>query len=97
MQAPGEGVITMQNSVEKASDSRDSLAPCHRQKFFSARHLYDALFAFVVSQINATVSESGGAAWNQTLSSKKKKLLPFVGVLDIFGFEFFDQNSLEFE
>ena len=24
----GEGVITMQNSVEKASDSRDSLAPC---------------------------------------------------------------------
>lgn len=86
MQAPGEGVITMQNSVDKAMDSRDSLA----------RHLYDALFSFVVSQINATVSESKGAAWNQSLAgSKKVKLLPFVGVLDIFGFEFFDQNSLE--
>ncbi|CAK9000645.1 Myosin-6 (AtMYA2) [Durusdinium trenchii] len=84
MQAPGEGVITMTNSVEKAIDSRDSLA----------RHLYDALFTFVVSQINATVSESGGAAWSQTVGGRSK-LLPFVGVLDIFGFEFFEQNSLE--
>ncbi|CAJ1444780.1 unnamed protein product [Effrenium voratum] len=81
MQAPGEGVITMPNTVEKAADSRDSLA----------RHLYDALFTFVVARINATVSETGGAAW----SKAKSKLLPFVGVLDIFGFEFFEQNSLE--
>ncbi|CAE8597221.1 unnamed protein product [Polarella glacialis] len=75
MQAPGEGVISMPNPVDKALDSRDSLA----------RHLYGAIFSFVVSRINTAVSNrSGGRA-----------SLAFVGVLDIFGFEFFANNSLE--
>merc|ERR1712070_1043902 len=42
------------------------------------------MFAFVVDQVNATVKAQ------VTVNS-----LPFVGVLDIFGFEFFKLNSFE--
>mmetsp|Transcript_174927 Transcript_174927/g.555363 ORF Transcript_174927/g.555363 Transcript_174927/m.555363 type:complete len:1153 (+) Transcript_174927:130-3588(+) len=77
MQAPGESVISMPVTVVKAAESRDALA----------RHLYGAVFAFVVERVNDTISSARGRANGDAL--------PFVGVLDIFGFEFFTRNSLE--
>eukprot|EP01041_Mallomonas_annulata_P009509 gene9509-19762_t len=49
-----------------------------------AKLVYDLLFKWTVSQVNATLSAnvSGESA-------------SFIGVLDIFGFEFFDKNSFE--
>ena len=49
-----------------------------------AKHVYSRLFDWLVAQINASVRASG-----QTVSTK------FVGILDIFGFEIFQTNSLE--
>lgn len=48
-----------------------------------AKALYGALFDWVVNTVN------------QQLVSKAQKIAGFIGVLDIFGFEMFDHNSLE--
>jgi len=80
MRAPGrDGVINMAVTVAKAVEARDALA----------RHLYETIFTFVVARINAVV----GSAQQATDAAASD--LPFIGVLDIFGFEFFDTNSLE--
>lgn len=46
-----------------------------------AKHLYEKVFAFVISRINANLGNASGDH--------------FIGVLDIAGFEIFDQNSFE--
>ena len=46
-----------------------------------ARHLYYGIFSYVVQRSNVSIGYQEG--------------LSFCGVLDIFGFEFFDVNSLE--
>lgn len=51
-----------------------------------ARHLYGAIFTHAVGRVNAALSATGEAAGTQ---------LPFIGVLDIFGFECFASNSFE--
>jgi len=48
-----------------------------------ARHLYNTVFTFAVNRVNAAVADG-------TVGRR-----PFVGVLDIFGFEFFQHNSFE--
>ena len=62
-----------------AGDCRDALA----------RTLYGLLFNYIVSRTNRTLSNSG----SQPPSPKSSPL--FCGVLDIFGFECFKQNSFE--
>jgi hypothetical protein len=64
---------------QQAADARDALA----------RHMYGGLFAWLVSAINRGI---GGAEAN---SSTQPMLGAFIGVLDIFGFESFQLNSLE--
>jgi len=71
MQAPGEQIIWMPNSMQKAEESRDSLA----------RHLYQAIFKYIVEQTNKCIGFQERAT--------------FCGVLDIFGFELFEVNSFE--
>uniref|UniRef100_A0A7S4T5L7 Myosin motor domain-containing protein n=1 Tax=Alexandrium monilatum TaxID=311494 RepID=A0A7S4T5L7_9DINO len=86
MRAPGEGVISTPLTVAKAVEGRDALA----------RHLYGAIFTFVVERINAAVAADGAPGGARPgASGQSAPQLPFVGVLDIFGFEFFDRNSLE--
>jgi len=79
MKAPGEGVIRSALPVSKAAEGRDSVA----------RHLYGAVFTFIVERINAALMAPRAG------NNGRAAQLPFVGVLDIFGFEFFDKNSLE--
>jgi len=66
-----EGVIRSTHTMEKACGCRDALA----------RHLYHAVFNYIVYRSNSSIG------FQQNLS--------FCGVLDIFGFEFFQMNSLE--
>lgn len=80
MRVPGQaGVIRSPVSIAKAVEGRDALA----------RHVYSAIFVHVVRRINEAVAVGSG----KQFASKAK--LPFIGLLDIFGFEFFDKNSLE--
>jgi len=51
-----------------------------------ARHLYGALFTAVVRYINSALVASKGQGC---------KNLPSIGLLDIFGFEYFENNSFE--
>eukprot|EP00927_Polykrikos_kofoidii_P026739 TRINITY_DN23764_c0_g1_i2.p1 TRINITY_DN23764_c0_g1~~TRINITY_DN23764_c0_g1_i2.p1 ORF type:complete len:1274 (+),score=242.93 TRINITY_DN23764_c0_g1_i2:172-3822(+) len=79
VKTPHDGrIISSAQTIQKADDTRDALA----------RHLYGAIFAYVVKQANAAVSADHGCG---NVDDKR----PFVGVLDIFGFEFFQVNSLE--
>lgn len=50
-----------------------------------AKHLYELLFQFVIAQINQALHTAGAADSGQ----------PFIGVLDIAGFEIFEINSFE--
>ena len=54
---------------------------------------YGALFTFLVKRINSsiTVKEEGSRSSSRSSSGSK----PFIGVLDIFGFESFKYNSFE--
>lgn len=72
--APGGQVISSPVPCTKAREGRDALA----------RHLYAAIFSFVLERVNSKVSVSSDDGQN-----------PFIGLLDIFGFEFFPTNSLE--
>ncbi|CAK0849957.1 unnamed protein product [Prorocentrum cordatum] len=79
------GTITSPLPVAKASDSRDALA----------RHLYGAVFGFLVRRLNEAVraAEAGGAAGDE--GEPESCQSSFIGLLDIFGFEFFETNSFE--
>lgn len=71
MQAPGDHIIRMTNTLAQAVDSRDALA----------RHLYHGIFRRVVERTNRSIGFREGTL--------------FCGVLDIFGFEFFEKNTFE--
>jgi len=75
-------MISQSRTVAQAEDGRDALA----------RHLYGAIFAYVVRQINAVLGLVGEDEEAHSLLSGSGA---FVGVLDIFGFEFFENNSFE--
>ncbi|CAE8610538.1 unnamed protein product, partial [Polarella glacialis] len=68
-------------SVAQALEGRDALA----------RHLYGAVFSSVVGRVNDVL----GAEVSQEQQLRRDPRPPFVGVLDIFGFEFFQSNSFE--
>ena len=53
-----------------------------------AMYVYLALFKWIVKTINLKLSRSGG-------SGENGDRVKFIGILDIFGFEVFDHNSLE--
>ena len=52
-----------------------------------AKAIYGNLFNWLVKRINASISKK--------LNAKTTKNLKFIGLLDIFGFEIFQENSFE--
>mmetsp|Transcript_26547 Transcript_26547/g.76430 ORF Transcript_26547/g.76430 Transcript_26547/m.76430 type:complete len:1199 (-) Transcript_26547:131-3727(-) len=83
-----EQKITQIRNTTQATEGRDALA----------RHLYGVVFGFAVASVNNVL----GVARNSKDTEPPHleglhhgKSLPFIGVLDIFGFEFFESNSFE--
>jgi len=52
-----------------------------------AKTIYGKLFNWLVGRINQSISMKMNAAAGKSLK--------FIGILDIFGFEIFEQNSFE--
>lgn len=78
----GGDVIRKHLSELECYESRDSLA----------RGLYSKLFAYVVSSVNERIGRmSGGSGRGRTPPPKPRT----IGILDIYGFESFETNSLE--
>ena len=90
----GREWITKQLTAREATESVDALS----------KALYERLFDYLVSSINEGLSASAPAPAASSSSapasaghhpSAALEGLPFFGVLDIFGFESFETNSLE--
>mmetsp|Transcript_84182 Transcript_84182/g.176163 ORF Transcript_84182/g.176163 Transcript_84182/m.176163 type:complete len:1205 (-) Transcript_84182:522-4136(-) len=80
--------IMQSRTLKQAVDGRDALA----------RHLYGAVFSHAVARVNEVLSVSGNGNGRHVASGnggEASSSYPFVGVLDIFGFEFFQCNSFE--
>ncbi|RHY31747.1 hypothetical protein DYB32_003194 [Aphanomyces invadans] len=74
-----EPVVTMV-CVERAVHARDTLA----------KAIYTRVFEYLVTRINSSVAPARDAA-----STDLSKTASAIGIVDIFGFESFDTNSLE--
>eukprot|EP01084_Bolivina_argentea_P264322 447697_1 len=75
----GGSVVVKHHSVSQAEDKRDALA----------KGVYSELFQWLVNIININTEED---KQHDKMGSEK---LGFIGVLDIYGFEHFQTNSLE--
>ena len=69
--------------VSDAENSRDALA----------KNVYGGLFDWLVGRVNAEVSSSDPSSGGPSSAAGESR--PFIGVLDIFGFESFAYNSFE--
>jgi myosin-1 len=78
-----KNTIAISLNVQKACDNRDSLA----------RQMYDKLFYEIISIINSKskVLDSSSSSSSQHHNHQSKT----IGLLDIFGFEIFTENSFE--
>ena len=80
--AAGGEVMSKQHTKNEASYGRDAFA----------KAIYERLFAHIVTQINAAIDVDREAN-RRSISFGKKGAV--IGVLDIYGFEIFDNNSFE--
>lgn len=72
--------ISMNLTLAEAQCARDSIA----------KSLFKSLFTWIVKKINFSIA-------NNMMQLVEKKLIQtkFIGILDIFGFEIFKENSFE--
>ena len=78
--------ITKTRTVTQASDCRDALA----------RALYGRLFSWIVNSVNQLIGPVvAAAATGVAVTAAGAANTLQIGVLDIFGFENFPQNSFE--
>ena len=77
--------IAKQQTVEKATESRDAIA----------KALYNRMFDWLVRRINKAVAEKEAMAHGLHDGTKSVSKRLRVGILDIFGFEIFEENSFE--
>ena len=68
--------------MEQAYQARDTLC----------KNLYSELFSWIISKVNEAISVPGQT---QPQSKNGRSKLKFIGLLDIFGFEIFEENSFE--
>ncbi len=80
----GKEVIESMQSGPKCGEARDALA----------KDVYNNLFSWLVKRMNFTTLPEEDMQPGADLAALAAKRL-VVGLLDIFGFEFFDSNSLE--
>jgi len=78
--ASGRGsVLTIRLNPEQAADARDALA----------KNLYSRLFDWIVYRINMAIQQS------EECKHAASSLIRSINFLDIYGFEIFENNSLE--
>ncbi|KAH9260285.1 hypothetical protein BASA81_001455 [Batrachochytrium salamandrivorans] len=87
--ANGLGLMFREHEVkagaEMVTKRRDAGAASYARDA-TAKALYSQLFEWVVDEINSALEASSGT---------KVDTLPYIGVLDIFGFESFERNDFE--
>mmetsp|Transcript_31082 Transcript_31082/g.75545 ORF Transcript_31082/g.75545 Transcript_31082/m.75545 type:complete len:1826 (+) Transcript_31082:341-5818(+) len=82
----GNDWVTAPNTPAKASELRDGLA----------RYMYSTIFDWLVVQINRSLQlDPTEERAQDDMPDQPSKAQNFIGILDIFGFETFDVNSLE--
>lgn len=85
----GGKTIHKPQDVAQACDKRDALA----------KLVYSSLFTWMVSKVNATLASQDAVVAEPGFSPPPVKYNPdptgFIGVLDIYGFENFDNNGFE--
>jgi myosin V len=72
-------IIKKPQNIVMAEDKRDALA----------KMTYSRLFSWLVKRVNETLTEASSK------KSRDKSKIGFIGVLDIYGFECFEENGLE--
>ena len=82
-----KNTIAISLNVQKACDNRDSLA----------RQMYDKLFYEIINIINSKskVLDTSSSSSSSSSSSHHTHQSKTIGLLDIFGFEIFTENSFE--
>lgn len=78
----------------------NSIDMCYNYKEAMAKSIYSKMFDFIVKKINsaicANISTNSTNPSSSTIKpNNSKKELLYIGLLDIFGFENFEQNSFE--
>jgi len=74
-------IIKKSLSVERATELRNSVA----------RELYDRLFRFIIDNINNNANKRNSIVAGPSFEESEH----YIGLLDIFGFEIFEINSME--
>lgn len=82
--ASGE-VMRKPHNLSEAETSRDSFA----------KALYDKLFTWIVGHVNAAIDPAHTESAADDFASHRHHKATVIGVLDIYGFEVFDNNSFE--
>ena len=65
---------------------------CNINKDSLAKELYNQLFNWIVKRLNQSISNEPDLDVDRILTDKKRYS---IGLLDIFGFEFFNINGIE--
>ncbi len=84
-------ILTMRSMLDQLSkkqiDKQMSLEECNYSRDVIAKTVYSKMFDWIIKKVNKAISSS----IDKEKSTKFKK----IGILDIFGFEVFEENSFE--
>jgi len=84
-------ILTMRSMLDPLSkkqiDKQMSLEECNYSRDVIAKTVYSKMFDWIIKKVNKAISSS--------IDKEKSTKLKKIGILDIFGFEVFEENSFE--
>ncbi|TMW68123.1 hypothetical protein Poli38472_007795 [Pythium oligandrum] len=78
-------ILEMKLNAEQAKNAMDAFC----------KYLYGELFSHLIARINSYAKEQTALASDTRTKQRPGTVAPFIGILDIFGFEVMKKNSLE--